>query len=436
VPLNRSALAAWPLLGWLRGCGGARVVPAPPPGQAPIIHAVKPLGTSVPRYGRFEVVVDLVAQVQNPFDYGEGRLACVFTSPSGRTRVVDGFYFQDFSLDTGLGSLAAIGEPQWRLRFTPDEVGTWRYTVSFVNQTGEARAEPRTFEVLASGAKGFTRRANQRYLKSDDGSTFFPIGENLGWYDSNVLDYQNWLGKLSASGGNFIRVWMASWGFGLEWKDTGLGNYQNRLDRAWQLDWLLALAEQRGMRIQLCLNNHGQVSSLVNPEWADNPYNAANGGPCANTWDFFTDPIAKGYLKNRLRYLVARYGSSVSLASWELFNEADLTDAFSAHRDAVTAWHQEMARYLRSLDPYQHLITSSYAYDSSDAATWSLPELDYSQIHTYSGSADLELLHHAGILRYQANFGKPILIGELGLNTDGSNLSQLDPTGIHLHNLI
>ena len=32
--------------------------------------------------------------------------------------------------------------------------------------------------------------------------------------------FLSWLAKLAAVGGNFIRVWMAVWGFAIEWQDT------------------------------------------------------------------------------------------------------------------------------------------------------------------------------------------------------------------------
>ena len=79
-------------------------------------------------------------------------------------------------------------------------------------------------------------------------------------------------------------------------------------------------------------NNHGQVSTGVNPEWNDNPYNAANGGPATNTWDFFTNATAINLHKNRLRYIIARYGYAQSIQSWELFNEIDWTDQFDTRK--------------------------------------------------------------------------------------------------------
>ena len=124
--------------------------------------------------------------------------------------------------------------------------------------------------------------------------------------------------------------------------------------------------------MMLCLNHHGQVSQHVNPEWSNNPYNAANGGPCANTWDFFTNTTAKNYYKNRQRYIIARYGYSKNIQSWELFNEVDWTDDFANKQTDVTSWHNEMSTYIKSKDVYKHLVTTSYAYDTNDPDTWQL----------------------------------------------------------------
>lgn len=57
----------------------------------------------------------------NPFlDY---RLQVTFSAPSGRSYNVPGFFDGDGN-GNGIGSV-------WRVRFTPDEVGTWQYTASF-----------------------------------------------------------------------------------------------------------------------------------------------------------------------------------------------------------------------------------------------------------------------------------------------------------------
>ena len=70
----------------------------------------------------------------------------------------------------------------------------------------------------------------------------------MGWQNSNLVsDYTTWLNNLTANGGNFIRVWMASWSFGLEWKNgyngfSGLKNYKQ--SSAFYFDWLVDYCKQ------------------------------------------------------------------------------------------------------------------------------------------------------------------------------------------------
>lgn len=85
--------------------------------------------------------------------------------------------------------------------------------------------------------------------------------------------------------------------------------------------------------------------------------------------NFATDPTAKEYQKRWLRYAVARWGHSPAIMAWELFNEVEWVDAVQTDRDwpTVICWHAEMAAFLRELDPYHHLVTTS--------AAWEQPEL-------------------------------------------------------------
>ena len=88
-------------------------------------------------------------------------------------------------------------------------------------------------------------------------------GEDMAWGTS--YSYDSWLSKLAAVGGNFIRVWMASWGFAIEWQETGLGNYTARLGDAWLLDHVFGVCEQKGIVIQLCLNDFVRISPVCYP---------------------------------------------------------------------------------------------------------------------------------------------------------------------------
>src|SRR5690606_20912409 len=125
-------------------------------------------------------------------------------------------------------------------------------------------------------------------------------------------------------------------------------------------------------------------SARTNPEWEHNPYNARNGGPLASPEEFFTDERAKRLTQQRYRYIVARYGYRTNLLAWELFNEVDLTDGYDA--DAVSAWHREMAAYIKAIDPFGHPVTTSFSNPLLDPKVWSLPEIDFTNTHFYNAT--------------------------------------------------
>lgn len=407
--------------------------------QSPVINSVTPNTITPAKLDKFELDINLTAGYTNAYDYDDIDVQCIFFAPGGRKDTVDGFFMQGYTLNPD-GSLTSSGAGSFKVRYAPNETGTWSYVLSCTNTSGTATQPAQTFQCVSSTASGFIRKNATNYLNFDNGKQYIPIGENMGWQDNNVVtDYTDWLTKLSDNSGNFIRVWMSSWAFALEWKNgsngfSGLKKYKQT--SAYYLDWLLDYCKQKNVYIMLTLNNHGQVSTTVNPEWTDNPYNSANAGPAVNTWDFFTDASAKALHKNRLRYIIARYGYSQNIESWELFNEVDWTDQFNTRKTDVTDWHNEMATYIKSKDVYKHLVTTSYAYDFDDPATWNLANIDFTQTHFYINSPNIESVLAAASQNYMSNYQKPTLNGEFGLGPAGDTLTVHDPNGIHLHNAI
>ena len=405
----------------------------------PLITQVIPLDTVVEQYEKFEVEVDLMAAYDNPYDFDQIRLSAVFTGPNSQQVTVDGFFKEDFLINSS-GGLTPDGQG-FKVRFSPMEVGTWTYEVSIEDSTGSHTFALLSFDCVVpstSENKGFVRTNQTNYLQFDDGDPYILVGENMAWQNGNAfVDYNKWLGELGANGGNFFRLWHAHWGLGIEWKDgwrsfQGLKRYKE-LNGIYQ-DWLYDYCAENGIYVMLCLQHHGPVSTQVNPNWNDSPYNAANGGPCQNTWDFFTDPTAKDLTKNRYRYIVARWGYARSIMAWELFNEVEWTDNFSTHRQKVADWHREMAAYLQGIDPYGHIITTSYAHDTYDPAVWNDPNIDITQTHYYLNTPNIERVLAGGIQSYLTDFGKPTLNGEFGLG--GSISVNTDPDGIHIHNCL
>jgi hypothetical protein len=424
----------------------AAVAPVRAGGQAPRIDALEG-PPSVERYALFEVRAEVSPVPANPFDPAQIDVQARFVAPDGSERRAVGFWYQDYerTLVNGAEVRTPVGEPHFRVRFAPDRAGSWRWRLEVSTPAGLVRSEKRRLRVERSERRGFLRRSRRdpRQLAFDDGSSYFAVGENLGWYDARgSFAYDAWLAALAAEGATWARLWMPSWAMGIEWSDTGLGDYGGRLDRAWQLDHVLAEADRLGIAVQLVLQNHGAFSTTANSEWAGNPYNAANGGPLASAAEFWTDPEARALFQRRLRYVVARYGHSTALLAWELWNEADLVDGYAS--DTSVAWHREMAEWLRAHDPHDHLVTTSFAVFLFDPNVWREAGLDLTQLHFYStyesGGGPLtiapnvseDVAEFTGARREISEL--PVLFAELGVDSRGpAETAAADPGGIGVH---
>ncbi len=403
----------------------------------------------VPRFGTLELVLDLSASYSNAFDPDEIDVHGIFISPNNKEFRVNGFLYQPFSrrLDGDTEKLEPAGEPVWKIRFTPDITGDWRYILTAKDRTGSATLPKAGFRVTESQNRGFIRRSanNPRIFLWDDGRPFFPVGENLCWGGKRgSFDYDTWLPQLAAAGGNFIRLWMSSWNCALEWSAKergdwragsyhGAGNYS--LDNAWKLDTIFDAAAAKGINLMLCLGTYGEFNEggyFGEGQWKANPYNRDNGGPCAKPADFWADPVARRLYQQRLRYLVARYADRTNLAAWEFWNEAQ----------APALWVAEMARYLKgtaqsagpTLDPYAHLVSTTYGNDE----VWKLPEIDFTQTHSYGTG---NIADHAVVVREEsrkhAKFAKPHLMAEFGIDWRSPD-AKYDPEskGINFHNAL
>jgi hypothetical protein len=417
----------------------------------------------------FETALPLPVPAGNPFDPAEIAVDVDFTGPDGAQYTLPAFVYQGFSRSLGDGDdarekLVAEGEPEWRVRFRPpfgSPPGTWTWRWRVKDADGERVGEPATFEAVEDpSGRGLVRisAVNPRQLAFEDGTSYFAIGENMAWYDRRgTFAYDAWLAEAAAAGANYARLWMPSWAFGLEWTERdqdgqlvapSRGNYRSRLDRAWQLDHVFDRAETLGIQLMLCLQNHGPFSTIHAGQWDSNPWNAAFGGPLAEPTDVFTDATARELFRRRLRYIVARWGHAANLFAWELWNEVDLVA--DANGPDVKAWTVEMARELKRLDPWQHLVTTSIsgfeaylAWTNDDVPYlaerfdfWALPEIELTQLHFYGiGDKALDFSVDLGrVAAHLAGFGKPMLIAEAGVNPDGPNETlEADPDGVAFH---
>jgi len=418
-----------------------------------------PLPTDCVSGARCEVSFTIDAEPRNPFDPDEITVdARITNTGDDSSRIRPAFYYQGFTNNYGAPG-QPDGNPGWRIRFRPDAPGSFDLTVDVTTPDGTVSSTTQTIEVSApeSPWHGQVMPASDdlRYLAYESGRSFFPVGENMCWWNNDVTDYTGrgdnpgWMKKLADNGGNFIRLWMATWGFSLEWsypEGSRLGDYSARQDRAWALDRVFERADELGLMVELCMFSHGQFSTTNNSEWAANPYNTANGGFLDDPRDFFTNPEALRLTKNRLRYIVARWGAEPALLAWELFNEIDLTNPpEDGTQFAVVQheWHESMAGWLKDIDPYRHMVTSSISsfgtFWGLDEAIFSLDDIDLVQVHNYGNEMlRFDIVDEVpGLASSYARFGKPVFFAELGVHSAGpTETAATDPSFIGLHDLI
>ncbi|MCX8057299.1 MAG: T9SS type A sorting domain-containing protein, partial [Ignavibacteria bacterium] len=195
-------------------------------------------------------------------------------------------------------------------------------------------------------------------------------------------------------------------------------------------------AFKKNVFIQLCLLPHGQFSINVDPEWNDNPYNSANGGPCSTPQQFFTNQTAKELFKRRIDYIIARWGYASNLFAWEIFNEVDHTHNYNQNKQNVINWLLEIAQYIKSKDPYQRIVTTSFANEFLEPAIWTSNLFDIIQIHHYNTTSDMQTALIELTKLNLSDYNKPTAIGEYDFLELGYWAFNNDPYGVNLHNSI
>jgi len=419
-----------------------RLVRQPGPGRGPAFQQFSVSADEVGVHEKFEITFVLSRAYANPFDPQVANVVGHFACPSGPIVRVPGFFSQDYHRQRRRGGscLVPTGGGKWKVRFTPTEVGRHDYWVQ-VRDGRVTTTRRRSFHAAPSQRPGFVRvsKRDPRYFELSTGEFYYPIGHNVhAPYDSmyggfrhtsltptgDLDNYERVFAQMADNGENFVEVWMSAWWLALEWNPKhnffhGLGRYN--LQNAWKLDRLLDMAERYGIRVHLVVQNHGMLSLWCDSEWADNPYNKALGGMLDSPEEFFTNPTAMDYVQKKMRYIIARWGYATHLFGIELISELDLTGegwSFVGSPTKIT-WHDRVTRYIRSIDPNQHLLTTHYSsgYYREDPKLVSLPGIDYTVTDGYRADQAqnkdiVQVINDT--YTFNARFGKPTFITEFG----------------------
>jgi type IX secretion system substrate protein len=404
----------------------------------PTIDSVSLVSDTHFQYEKLEVNCYVKTQIVDIFDYEKFNLFAIFSGPNGLVDTVDAFYFQDFTM-TEPDVLVQKGDPFWKLRYTPELAGEWTFRLLCIDSTGQAEFPEIDFSCQEKNDPGFVRTVEGYNVYFDNNKVFRPIGQNMAWdgFVGDFFDYQNWTDSMTYYGADLCRVYMAPWSFALEWGQNSIGEYKARQNKAWQMDWLFDELQQKDIYVLLVLQSHAALNydNGTGYQWSDNPYNIANGGPCVQPYDFFTNGQAKDFFQRKLRYIQSRWGYSKNILMWELISEADNFSYYDENKTSIRNWIVEMADYLKTRDVNHHFTSASYAIPENDSLLWLNPAIDIAHVHVYQPSdGDLTLSLYDRISDYYEAFQKPVIASESGLHHIKDSVVVQDPRGLTFHN--
>ncbi|MEO8475176.1 MAG: DUF5060 domain-containing protein, partial [Chryseolinea sp.] len=336
-------------------------------------------------------------------------ITAIFTAPSGKTWTIPAFYHYTFGT-------------MWKIRFSPDELGEWKYKVKIKDKNGEGISGGNSFKAIPSKFKGPIKLAqNNRYLEYKNGTPFYGVGL---WYNGRVTEEN--LDELKAKGVNFISNFITP----LETMGSGVGRYDQ--DICMRLDELFEICEEREILISLNLWFHSFLSETVwggfNIRWHTNPYQSVTSAK-----EFFRSSAAWKYQEKLYRYFVARWGYSRSLAMWFIVDEINGTDGWVSGDSVMAAqWTKNVHNYFKKNDPYNHPTTATRSgglkeffhegYQTTDIAAREIYEAQgfpFNKTGTVDSASVNPLrqsyCNYANQIRtIWDGYGKPVIIGETG----------------------
>jgi hypothetical protein len=439
--------------------------PTTNPGEVPKLEKLE-LGIKLPPALQAQIDQYLANNTGiNPYDPDQIHIRTIFESPAGSSYGIDGFYYEDFVQDpSGLSWNTVATDYPFRVRFAAPAVGSWKGYVNILIGGSTVAYSSFTFNCVPSSNKGYLipGQFGQRLRFSVTGQSFFAVGQNIAWPETSQqkarpFEYnlqKSYIHDLHVKQGNYVRLVLAPWSSAVEFEK--MGDYTDRQPHLWELDRIFDQAHAEDLYIHLCMEMHTQYEEsnpFGAPRWAEHPYNSANQSVIPGIIepvDFFTNADAKKYFKNRLRYIVARWGYSTNLVVYEMMSEIDKINDYATIpvKAAVNNWHIEMINYVKSNLDIRHLFSTSYAGAPDHVPPFITPLYDDPAISLTSRHSYADPNPSHPNVNYDARFndmvsdvsdlahpifgldlyGKPYIFGEMGGAPEGhaDNCSDLD----------
>ncbi|MCX7009268.1 MAG: hypothetical protein NTY53_18820 [Kiritimatiellaeota bacterium] len=245
------------------------------------------------------------------------------------------------------------------------------------------------------------------------GHPAFVLGRNP--VGKNPKDYDDHFRHAAAAGERFVRIH-----FTYLPPTEKPGEIDAGMLKAWAA--ILDSAEQHKLAVLPVLGIWSDWNDGSHKEnwhtWDKNPYNCARGGPAQKPAELFEDTICRKLWLQRLETFVRHWSHRRAIIGWEIFSELDLvTGATEEHAVRFT---EVAAAVIRAADPWRRPLTASQAGINAWPKLLKSDALDFIEIHPYTGGdfgGRLDDLILKTTRERLQRYGKPVLIGESGLNS-------------------
>jgi hypothetical protein len=430
----------------------------------------------------------------NPFVSFELDITATFIHESGFQESRLGFYYRAMDRDERINGWRDVENPYpLRVRWSPEKAGKWQALIQIKVHGKEVfKSEPIGLEVANKKKNaGFTQLNDRKTHFERDNELIIPTGINLpGPYMGNNMLYSlipeerlkldAWrlfrddVERYAQEGGKYFRFFMSPSSSEIEFEE--LGNYYQRMNFAWEIDKMFEICEK--FDVQVVFNMMLHTPFMVFGDYYQFRWDFSTNWPDPNAWPYkdpnvpycyesefglklpsemFLREDAMRYIKERYRYMIARWGYSTSIMMFEPMSEPWHIDEDGYNhvtpyngengdsaRKAAHVFHREITQYIKNdlghkrhlfgavgrlpmgqSEPFSHPVNPKMNYLDS---TWFVDGIDVISISYYSASPEKMILSKRGknnlecedgensircsIERLQSKYNKPVFFVE------------------------
>lgn len=381
----------------------------------------------------------------------------------------------------------------FRIRFAPPLGGEWNVRVFHETKSKkQSLISELSISVQEIDNPGHVSiHSSNRYLEREE-EIILPTGTNLPfpYVNNNLLysqkrdeklklrswvEFRNLVQQYLIQGGKYFRFFIHPSATDIEFEEVGY--YQSRQHFAWEVDQIVKMCEENNALINFNLMYHTMMMKMgdyyqfkydYTDNWHDKeawPYKDINhiSGyakllSSKTPSDMILNEKAFKYLKEKTRYMMARWGYSTALSNVELVSEPwhidqngythvtpydSLSKKGDVSRKAAFKYHSEIASYIKdSLSIKNKLIAAVGRFPAGNSrihshltssqpeqidSTWYDDNIDFISISYYSSSPEKAIIsknssnNECGsnensmacvIQRLHNTYDKPLLFGE------------------------